>query len=758
MERPHRLPRRLPIRQALLFGVLSSAAIAVLGATSARADVSLTLLHAQEGALEIPVSAGGEASLVFLLADGEAASFDVDLGSFRSTDLQYATVGVLGPESPTPTRSIRLEFAKEDRRREIRLQAKDLVPGVSYVGPLSVSGDEGTLDQWELTLVQPMPTAALVADLSRVELETEILAPYAGSDARHFTVTLHEKSGKLPVRGVRIMRAPGSVQEGDFDIARDLEFTWNGSPVADLTSWSPAANGDSRDIPVGQQARIGVTVKSLPRGEHKLTLAIGAANLDPDSAPKVELAVKVRHAMWLPSVALFGAIAASFLITQGMVNWRERIRLRALARALDQNWLGRVRELPPVVWVKSIRRQALTVLERFILLREPDDVASRLESAARVLRVVKRFTEVQDAVEQSGAPYMLRFRMRNRLDEIVRGIDPNQIDEASEKTRIAELDRLDEAIETPAPMYRPYVLTAQKRTGAMHVLGALDRWKPGIDHKSRKKLEGLWNDFVLKEVAENATRDQLVAADRVCAAMRVLKRHVEFEDDAELEDLIPLVAQDDPESIAIEEVFGISNQTVFEKIKSAAAAGEIAIAPSEKRPSATPRRALEPTRFELALDDAVLDDTFMAKKGMTANWHFELKPSGKDKAAIPWDTRSTGKRLLQFAPTKGTLQMSVTLSHEDAQSKPIEGSIDFQSPPRGLGSQAFALQQMVLVLIAGVIAFFSGLVMFYETNPSFGSIQNYLALLTWGVGVDQGKNLAQTFQGLSSSTRQASGD
>jgi hypothetical protein len=80
--------------------------------------------------------------------------------------------------------------------------------------------------------------------------------------------------------------------------------------------------------------------------------------------------------------------------------------------------------------------------------------------------------------------------------------------------------------------------------------------------------------------------------------------------------------------------------------------------------------------------------------------------------------------------------------------KPIDGKVSVKSSPRNIVLRLFALEEMVLIAVSAAIAFASGLVLYYMPKPNFGSVQDYLALFTWGVGVDQGKNLVQTFQNL----------
>ena len=244
--------------------------------------------------------------------------------------------------------------------------------------------------------------------------------------------------------------------------------------------------------------------------------------------------------------------------------------------------------------------------------------------------------------------------------------------------------------------------------------------------------------------------------DRVCAALRVLKRHLDFDDPEVLKALSRIIAHDNPDDIEIEAMFAVTNDAVWSKIESAVSNKEVKISPSEAYPSATPRVALMPTTFNVVFDDPILDDTFMAKHRIRLNWEFELIPKASffltSPKPIPWHTWSFGKKLLQFAPASGILKMSVKLKFGKDLSDSVTGKLGIAASPAGY-HQLIVGQEIVLLLVSLIIAFASGLVLYYDSNVSFGSMQDYLALFTWGVGVDQGKNLAQTFQSLNAQSK-----
>lgn len=718
----------------------------------ALAEPGLTLLHADGGAISRTVSETGSTVLIFHLESSGETEYELDLGDFVSERDQQVEVTIGKRGAPATGRLARLRFEDGEHRKEMQLLAADLVPGVEYRGTLTASTQGQSPILWKVTLRKPVAMAELTADIARAELQLELWPLLDQHETAAFNVLLREKSGTLAIEGITVRRAPGSEIHGNFDIKENLRFALDGKPIDDLTSWPAAGNLKLRRIAAGEQRTLRIQVHGLTRGEHKLTLLLEAANASNTSPPKLEINVRVRHARWAPAFALLLAILVSYLITKGIVNWRQRKELSDLAQSCARDWPDEVRELAPVVWLKATRRQALMVLERFALLPAPEDLTARLTAARRILRVMERYVEVRENVDlnvSTESRYMLHFRMRDALDRTIAEIDPRQLDEVKEKEFIAKLDRIDGAVEDPVLLYRPYVASAQKKTPGRGLLDML----PTRGRATPKKLNALWESYVMRPVREDAGLEELLAIDRACAAFRVLKRHVEFGDEEVLERLVALIAKDDVNQIDSKQVFSITNESMWAKIKAAVSAHEVTISPSQHAPRAMTAKALVPMQFSVEIDDATLNDTFMAKRRMVADWAFELRAETARSKPICWRTRATGKKLLQFAPAAGTLSTSVTLSYGADSSSPIEGSVNVGRPRGGMTSALFAVQEIVLVAVAAVIAFASGLVMFYEANPSFGSIQDYLALFTWGVGVEQGKNLAQTFTGLSKQTR-----
>jgi hypothetical protein len=148
------------------------------------------------------------------------------------------------------------------------------------------------------------------------------------------------------------------------------------------------------------------------------------------------------------------------------------------------------------------------------------------------------------------------------------------------------------------------------------------------------------------------------------------------------------------------------------------------------------------------MDDAELNESFMVKTKMTAAWTFTFRDTDGGKP-LEWHRKATGKSITQFTPAEGSLEVGFRWAFGDDETEALTHECVSRADHDVL-SRLFALEELVLVGVSAAIALVSGLVLYYSPNVSFGSMQDYLALFTWGVGVEQGKNLVQTFQSLSS--------
>lgn len=742
------------LRVAALLPIL--AALSALAAPAADGTEELSLVGAENHAIELTVPASGTVPLVLHRTPAdEAAIYDVDLGPFLSEDDQELAVEI------RPGGSVgRLELAEGEHRAVLELHAEELVPGVEYSGTLTVSSAEASTP-WQVSLHRPRPRAELTTDLGKVTLEVVIGGPGGEDPAR--TVVVREKTGDVGVEGLTVRRADGSEPKGVIDISRNLWFELDGERIPNLTSWPDEAHQDLRTIPPGETRSLLVRTTDLARGEHEISLQLDAVNAKPDTAPKLDLVVQVRHSILWALLVLLLAISISFLITKGIVNWRQRLRLGERARSLDREWLRELPTLAPVIWLLATRRQTEVVLEQFRLLPTPEQLTDRLDAAGRLLALLRRYRDLCRKLDLCAFPYMLHYRMDQELDGIVGRIEPDSLGVEAATSFTTELDSFEQDLADPVSRYKPLVMNARRKARSSVRLDDIPTTTPAASSKLRTLME----TYIEADPGDAPTTDELVLIDRVCASFRVLartaKEDVPSSDPSDLSELVELVAQEDADKIPIDRVFALSNAMVSKRIEREIDKGRAYIVPSERRPKARAVEALRPTCFEIGLDAPELADRFMFKWRMLADWHFELQPEAStarwwrrrpvERKPIRWHATCHGNRLPQFAAEPGVLKMAVTLQHGETETRAIEGKLPITSSVGGFTSRLFALQEVVLVGVSMAIALASGLVLYYFSNPTFGSLQDYLALFTWGVGVDQGKNLVQTFQSLRSQSK-----
>ncbi len=730
-----------------------------------------SLIGADGDSIDLAVPSSGFVPLIFHHTATDGASFSVDLSTFLSGDDQPASVNVSMSRDDELTKPVHLIFTENQHRAVLQLHARDLVPGVKYVGTMTASSPQG-LQSWKVTLHRPNPRAELVTDLDRVELDVKIYSPIrfffgllgVAEESPGFLLTLREKSRNVQVDGITIRRAGDSEAKAVIDLDKHIQFALNGVVTPNLTSWpvTDAVQKSLRSIPPGEQRSLRVSVANLPCGEHKLWILLDALNVKPGTAPKIELIVRVRHSIVWAIGLLFLAISISFFFTKFVINWRQRLNLHKRTRALHREWLQELRELAPVVWLKATRKQAEMVLEKFSLLPAPEELAERLDTAARLLDLLRRYRDLRNHLKIRSFPYILNWRMEDEIDKIVHRIEPVLLDEVNKASFATELDAFDQALADPVSMYKPLVMEARRKVKNLvswHALEAsLD--KINASDEDKKKLRALLDKYVDSVPDQNPVLDKLLVIDRVCASFRILWKYRDEDKQDTLEKLLALIAQDDTKQIQMDRVFELDNGVIWKQIELAVEKKEVYVMPSKQKPKAIPVEALYPTRFELVLKNDELNDSFMVKTRMIADWSitltpdpppsrwWRLKPAPEPQKPTDWYTRTTGKTLVQFAPEAGKLDIVVNLRYDNQETKPIEAVLDIQSSRRNSARRFFVIEEFVLITVSFAIALTSGLVLYYVPKPIFGSLQDYVALFTWGVGVDQGKNFVKTFQNL----------
>jgi hypothetical protein len=148
-------------------------------------------------------------------------------------------------------------------------------------------------------------------------------------------------------------------------------------------------------------------------------------------------------------------------------------------------------------------------------------------------------------------------------------------------------------------------------------------------------------------------------------------------------------------------------------------------------------------RFQVApANDSPVGRTYLFKHAVEYIWTVELQELGSAQKKSLNTRRTMEPRLVHYCPRAGTLYVSVRLRYQgDGCDKggdtwTVQGSRD----DRWLN--ASRANDMTALAIAIGLATLSGMGAYYANKPAFGWL-DYIALIAWGVGVDQAKNFVQ---------------
>ena len=308
----------------------------------------------------------------YVRADGFA---DIDLGTsspiddktvnlkvstFISKDLEVGDIGFAGAVPEGRLQSELPKYPIAGPHLMPPLLTHDLTPGTSYMGTLWITVGGKKVTACEIELVMPKyPRGELRTDRSSVSRAVMLSMGFGDPDGAHASFILYEKDRRR-VEGVSgMLEGASTAPSGTFDPAQFVTFFVNGSPNPRLMETSPRDAKPSESaqdapivIPRDRQLDIGMQFRSLAAGQYTFSLRLSAATTAVPG-PKVDVTLTVRHHWIWAVLAVFLALGLSFFISKGIVNWRERIRIRTRIAQLERSASPIMRAFP--AWFSSAR-------------------------------------------------------------------------------------------------------------------------------------------------------------------------------------------------------------------------------------------------------------------------------------------------------------------------------------------------------------------------------------------------------------------
>jgi hypothetical protein len=285
-------------------------------------------------------------------------------------------------------------------------------------------------------------------------------------------------------------------------------------------------------------------------------------------------------------------------------------------------------------------------------------------------------------------------------------------------------------------------VTAEKASQALEVARNAKAAADGAVHKAAAAA---------KAARVPARLDEIMEAEELYARLKILW---ERRKEPEFDELVTLQKS----MAAVDVLFERADEAVWKRLQSTPPKIEVKRSVSSNQ-SFTEWDLLP---FFVVPNDRSIATTFLFRHGLRYRWTFTPKladgtpaPSFPGESTEPSVVVYAGEAVAEIAAT-------VTIEYEKALPMPTIRSIKVKSDPVKIGSspdtrflQGFGRVEMVSWGLAGVIAMISGLWLLYAKNPTFGRPEDYLGLLAWGVGVDQGKNLIQVVQSWATGTQKA---
>ncbi len=690
---------------------------------------------------------------------------DLYLTPFVSGDKSYGDVRFELPKGhPTNSPQHLTLPSPTERSLPIRLVARSLKEGTDYKGKLSLVIGSNPPLVWDLILSAPARPRAQLS-INRKQIDTRITLPFGRrhrpSDAS-ILFTLTEESGIQAVEGLTLRPDEStSSPTGDLSIEDHLRFTLDARPAPGLLpslslprgahegSLPPASASSAPSIPAGGQVSLGIEFHDLSPGTHRFGFRVRSPNAAGLADTPITATVHVKDHILPPALVLLLAMAVSYFATKGLRNWRQRLLLRQEVATLRPSWLDSLPQARAVVWLRTIRKQVDDLARKRMFLPAPRILNLRIQRGRQLLELLSEVRHVVAFVDAPGLPYLFHHRASYEINRFLRLLDdPDVLSEDSLKSCREQLSQLREWTTDPRGKYWRTVQRIR------------DAFLAQIDKSASPFTEPPLSDLLQKiELKSDPGNLQAISEiDDALAGLELARICLSKSDATRLQALLTALREQKP----LRETFRIFDLPIWDRLQQAIDAGEVSIEPDRGRQLPEPVEALRPVDFSLKFRNPDLAKEYLVHSGVSYQWSFQFSDSGLSwlrKAfakrqstgtpppSPPFGATAKGTRIVQYAPRKGTLSVSVTLHYHDGYTTHNHtgptASVPVRRPREFARLRSYQWAELVSLALATLVAEASGLASLYLSNDTFGSLGDYAKLFFLGVGADQGKNLIQ---------------
>jgi hypothetical protein len=461
----------------------------------------------------------------------------------------------------------------------------------------------------------------------------------------------------------------------------------------------------------------------------------------------------VRDSVWLAVGWMIIGLIFSFTLNKIVIFMRRRASLLQQINVLDNRPLikDEVQVLtPPEVRVKAVLHQAKRLSRRF-WLTSPEVIEANVNNLKGTVSVLDKIYDLRQKLKNGFYDnHPLVFRRADRaLDRMLLRVDRSELADPELQNINLELAAFNEWL-VPDKFVNAFL---EEFWPDLESLVSAVNPEPSTD----QAIKDLKNQL---ETALKATRPSNIAGVEDVygkyARLRILWQN---RGKSYLSKLIQAQSQ-------VIDLLELADNCLWDEIK-------------EKNfrvtlPDATEPEAYEVLTFTVKTDDPAINDSYLFCHKITYEWGFYLEPSRWSIIKVfclclrlslknpPLTPRSLGPSVAQYFPRPGevTVEAQPIYNLENALKRahppdkvvnnkptPKKLSIRLSTDFQGLKIRAWA--EIISWLIAAIIAIPSGLLLWYFKQSSWGTLQDYLVLFFWAIGVDQGKNFITYLQAYS---------
>jgi len=754
-------------RRRLCTILLLTVLFLIIGYTGASGGEPYVLLYPQKDAervisLSVPLDGKVLLTLVATNMKEFPPSFDLFLTPFVGEQGDRIIVKLLLPEEPERETGPELKSIKPDRAiLPLSLEVPTLETADDYSGMLFLMVDNSVMGRWSLVLKRASVSPPAVLTLDRQTVTLSLSRPvfpwWAKDHIAEFTVHLREKTNEWPIKHVFIRLEEVQEINGQLDPKEKLDFKFNGTEIPDFWSWPPQEQKEAnlRNIPQGGQASVLCQLRDLEAGSYMARLRFQAGNSREDDSQKLKLSIKARDSVFWALGILILASVFSYFATKGLKTLRQHLDFIKRISELRPTWLRSESSILPVVWVRSMLKQAEERSKRWIISAS-DVIEERISQANQLLKPLDRARKIREALKHLGVHPMIMRRAQKAQKKAIAPMGTGPIDEKLSEQINSDLMELEGWLKSEQQLKEHYWNNLKSDISLLLDIVKMDEIPDFAQEVFTPIIQDL-KDSIKPDYVPSNTKDAVEHENKYAKLKILWERRMGGE---EFQELISLQKSNEP----IERLFETADKAVWERLKEATEkTGIHFISPRKESPE--PFQAYQPLFFEVATGDPSLGDNYLFKHGLTYKWLFELDLHqswlsrlirGKKKP-IKLTPESDEPRVVQYVPKPGVLKAAVEIHFKgEPEEQPLICSmenLEIQKSKDFRWRRAFEAVEVTAFILALIVAILSGLSIKYFNNPTFGAGGDYLMLFLWGAGADQTKNFVQTLQSYSVRTR-----